>query len=243
MNSSKNRSQPKRKYNSAYRQSKAAETRQKVMTAADSLFRNSGYENVTIADIAKTAGVASQTVYFIFKSKHGLLLQLLDKSSEAAGNMEFAPFIEEVAAPGRLAGSAAKIFIKKNTCLRILLNSYGGTHILQPDLVKSFTKTGRQRRKAFETYLSGIAGHSGAKRARSAAENGKRLDLLTAISDAGLYYYLVEQAGWTEDEVENALRQLFVFVAKSMRFEKAGAAPVAPDALKGFIFAPSQKRR
>jgi AcrR family transcriptional regulator len=48
-------------------------TRLRITKAATSLFRDRGYTRTTMADIAQAAGVAVQTVYFVFHTKTEVL--------------------------------------------------------------------------------------------------------------------------------------------------------------------------
>jgi AcrR family transcriptional regulator len=50
--------------------------RQAILTAARELFASQGYEETTIAEIARAAGVAVGTVYLYFQNKHDVLLDV-----------------------------------------------------------------------------------------------------------------------------------------------------------------------
>ncbi|PTR36705.1 TetR family transcriptional regulator [Rhodococcus sp. OK611] len=54
--------------------------RRKILTAARTLFTTTGYASTTIKAIAAEAGVAVQTVYFVFGNKRSVLAALLDVS-------------------------------------------------------------------------------------------------------------------------------------------------------------------
>ena len=58
----------KRQYDSTWRQEQARETRQRIIRAAHHLFVSTGYGSTTIADIARAAGVAVETVYAAFRT-------------------------------------------------------------------------------------------------------------------------------------------------------------------------------
>jgi AcrR family transcriptional regulator len=53
-------------------------------TAAEALFAEHGYRATTIRTIAEHAGVASQTVYAVFTSKRGILLELVARAKASA---------------------------------------------------------------------------------------------------------------------------------------------------------------
>ena len=70
----------KRKYNSQNRRNKAAQTRETIAEAAKELFARRGYESVTIEEIAVKAGVPVPTVYGLFKSKKGILKEVIERA-------------------------------------------------------------------------------------------------------------------------------------------------------------------
>lgn len=59
------------------RQEKAAATRRRILTAARELFSEHGYTATTMQAIADRAGVAVQTVYFVFHTKGELFRQFV----------------------------------------------------------------------------------------------------------------------------------------------------------------------
>jgi AcrR family transcriptional regulator len=60
------------------RRDRARATRLRITKAAYTLFCERGYEGTTMADIAKSAGVAVQTVYFTFHTKSEVLSKAYD---------------------------------------------------------------------------------------------------------------------------------------------------------------------
>jgi AcrR family transcriptional regulator len=62
----------------AVQRERSRQTREKIVRAADEEFRAAGYHGATIAAIARRAGVAEQTVYFVFHTKAGLLSNVID---------------------------------------------------------------------------------------------------------------------------------------------------------------------
>src|SRR5262245_42418881 len=67
----------KRPYVSELRNQAADATKDRVLAAAKTLFARHGIDGVTIAEIADKAGVASSTVYALYKSKEGILRGLM----------------------------------------------------------------------------------------------------------------------------------------------------------------------
>ena len=69
---------PGRGYDSPRRREQAAETRRKILDAAEQLFCEHGYAATTMPAIAAQAGVALKTVYLAFGTKAGVLHALWD---------------------------------------------------------------------------------------------------------------------------------------------------------------------
>lgn len=77
-----------RPYRSELRAERAADTRARIREAARSLFEENGFAATTVAEIARTAGVAAPTVYATFGSKAGVvgaMLEDLEASADRAG--------------------------------------------------------------------------------------------------------------------------------------------------------------
>ncbi|THV41099.1 TetR/AcrR family transcriptional regulator [Glycomyces buryatensis] len=60
------------------RAEKARLTRRKILDAAHRLFVEHGYGTTTLKDVADEAGVAVQTIYFVFGNKRTLVKELVD---------------------------------------------------------------------------------------------------------------------------------------------------------------------
>ena len=60
------------------RRDRARQTRRKILNAAHEEFLERGYHGATIASIARRAGVANQTVYFVFHTKADLISAVID---------------------------------------------------------------------------------------------------------------------------------------------------------------------
>lgn len=68
----------RRPYRSARRRQQAAETRSLVLAAATALFAERGWSGTGMREVARQAGVATETVYAGFGSKTDLLLAAID---------------------------------------------------------------------------------------------------------------------------------------------------------------------
>ncbi|HSB65928.1 MAG TPA: TetR/AcrR family transcriptional regulator [Anaerolineales bacterium] len=64
------------------RQEQALETKEKIYSAAIELMDRNGFENITIADISKKAGVSVGAFYHYFTSKNDILAEIFRKADE-----------------------------------------------------------------------------------------------------------------------------------------------------------------
>ena len=62
--------------------SKAEETSRKILDAALDLFREAGFENATMRDIAAKAGVATGAAYYYYASKEAIVMALYERAWE-----------------------------------------------------------------------------------------------------------------------------------------------------------------
>jgi AcrR family transcriptional regulator len=72
---------------------KSEATRARILEAALSLFRKRGFENATMRDIAKEAGVALGAAYYYFHSKEALVMAFYERTQ-----IELSPRLEEALA-------------------------------------------------------------------------------------------------------------------------------------------------
>src|SRR3954452_22778924 len=63
---------------------KAEETRERILDAALSLFRQKGFDETTMRDIAAAAGVATGAAYYYFRSKEELVMAFYARTAEEA---------------------------------------------------------------------------------------------------------------------------------------------------------------
>jgi AcrR family transcriptional regulator len=63
---------------------KAEETRERIVDAALTLFREKGFDETTMRDIAADAGVATGAAYYYFRSKEELVMAFYARTAEEA---------------------------------------------------------------------------------------------------------------------------------------------------------------
>src|SRR6476646_6145232 len=74
------------------RRQRSQRTRARIVGAATGLFLDHGYVGSTIEEVAEQAGVAVQTVYYVFGTKPNLLAAVLDAT--VAGDIQPLPVLE-----------------------------------------------------------------------------------------------------------------------------------------------------
>src|SRR5437588_9057514 len=63
---------------------KAEETRERILDAALSLFRQRGFDETTMRDVAAAAGVATGAAYYYFRSKEELVMAFYVRTADEA---------------------------------------------------------------------------------------------------------------------------------------------------------------
>lgn len=66
---------------------KAEETRDRILDAALRLFRERGFEQTTMRDVATEAGVATGAAYYYYRSKEDLVMAFYLRTDEEAGEV------------------------------------------------------------------------------------------------------------------------------------------------------------
>ncbi|HLK56036.1 MAG TPA: helix-turn-helix domain-containing protein [Chthonomonadaceae bacterium] len=188
-----------RTYQSPARQRQADETRRRIADAARSLLLTHGYAKMTVDAIAKEAGVAAPTVYAIFRSKAGILEELLDQARFGPGFAELARQAYETSEPSErlrfVARIACSIYASESTMLDLLR----GAGVVKPELAELDKKLECRRYEAQESTILLIIQ---AGRLREGLDATTARDVLWGLTGRELYRMLVHERGWTADQYE-----------------------------------------
>ncbi len=195
----------KRPYNSTSRNAQAAQTRSRILSAANNLFQSEGFECVTIEKIALTAMVSIPTVYSLFQSKRGVLRALID---EVFPLDHFEALVEksnEATSPKERLLYSAKIAREIYDAERAQMEAFRGATVLAPEF-KELEKEREMRRHARQAItIKAMA------KEKSLAKNLKinqARDILWAFTGRDMYRMLVVEQGWTSEAYEKWLGQL-----------------------------------
>lgn len=204
-------SQPvKRQYNSTRRQEQAAETRRRIISAAHELFVAKGYGRTTIAEIASTAGVASETVYGAFRNKHTLLRHVWYVSFR--GDEEDIRFLDRpeilaVLAEPDLAtrfGQHAAVVTAVFRRIAPLLAALQGAAASESAAAAMLAEWDEQRLDACTKYAEAAAATG-----QLAVSEAECRDVLAATMDGALWQRLVAERGWSDERFAAWLGRLW----------------------------------
>ncbi len=197
----------KRTYKAEGRQAQAAQTRSRILIAAQELFQVEGFETVTIDRLANAAQVSSPTVYALFQSKRGILHAILDEALPADN---FEALVEESksehVAANRLkisAKIARQIYEAENVKMQMLR----GASVLAPEFKelekeRELRRYGRQEETICTMWEEGALAKD--------LEFTKARDILWSLTGRDMYRMLVVERGWTSDEYESWLAQTLI---------------------------------
>jgi AcrR family transcriptional regulator len=193
-----------RPYRSDLRRLQAERTRRQIRKAARNLFEVNGFAATTIAQIAREAGVAPQTVYAVFESKGGLLLAMLEDLEEVGEQEAWAEKIRAAEDPHRqlrlYAAFNRTMFERGATILRAMMAARGAAE------VAGATEQGdRNRREGTRHLVEAIAGRG---LLRPGLEPEDAADRLWLLSSPEQYLNATDGAGWSPDRYERWLAEL-----------------------------------
>jgi AcrR family transcriptional regulator len=197
----------RRAYSSAARAEAAGETRARILASAKDLFGRRGVDAVTIAEIADRSGVAGSTVYAVFKSKEGILRELMRQSLFGdrfqSARQSLAGIKDPVEAIARTSQVARAIYESESSDLGLLRNVSGFSPALRK-IEEEFEKT---RFEMQEDRLRRLFKAGKAKRGIGLDEARRILWMYTSRD---VYRMLVIEGGWTPDRYEAWLEQTLV---------------------------------
>jgi AcrR family transcriptional regulator len=201
----------KRQYDSTWRQEQAGVTRQRIIQAAHDLFASTGYGSTTIADIARAAGVAVETVYAAFRNKHTLLRQVWYVSfrgDEQDIRLWDRPEIRAVIAEPDLAlrfKAQAAVYPAVFRRITPLLLMLQGAAASQPDAAAMLAEFDERRLDAAAKYA-----REAAATGQLAVSEDECRDVLWATLDGALWHQLVAERGWSDERFAAWLGQLWI---------------------------------
>lgn len=187
------------------RAEKAKETRRRILSAALELFVQDGYGATNLQDVADRAGVAVQTIYFVFGNKRTLLKELVDVTiagdDEPVATMDRPWYVDALAADtaegvlrGYIAG-ATRVLERVAPISKVL----DGASASDSEVAALWPHDVDPRYVVQERVAKTLVGKPGSRAEVSAEEAA---DLLYGLLSPELYLLLVHARGWPRDRWE-----------------------------------------
>jgi AcrR family transcriptional regulator len=197
----------KRRYVAPLRSKSAEDTRRQILSAATALFGRKGIDKVTIADISSRAGVATSTVYAIYKSKDGLLRALLKRALFGREFESAQSVLHGVTDPVRLIALTSHvsraIYESESNDLGLVRHASGFSPTLRR-IEQEFEEL-RFEMQAERVRMLFAAGKAGTN---LTIEEARRI--LWMYTSRDIYRMLVQDGGWTADRYQQWLSDRLV---------------------------------
>ncbi|MCX0244808.1 TetR/AcrR family transcriptional regulator [Streptomyces drozdowiczii] len=184
-------------------------TREKIVTAARELFVAQGYGATSLQEVADRAGVAVQTVYFVFRNKRALFKDVVDTTiagdAEPVATMNRDWFRDACAARTARDQVAAHVRGVREILGRVapIMPVIAAASATDPEIAAEWTSDPDPRyvvqRAAAEELVRKPGMLPGIDADRAA-------DLLYGLLSPELYLILVRDRGWTPDAWEEWAR-------------------------------------
>ena len=197
----------KRPYKSLVRQRQAGDTRHRIIEATRKLLLSEGYAGMTIEAIAQRAEVSAQSVYAIFKSKTGILIELLDQAT-------FGPDYDEAVRKALSANDpetrlrlAAPIARQIHDAQSATFDLLRGAGVVAPELAKL-----EQQRESlrYERQEKMIISLRRAERLQPGIGHATARDIFWMLTGRDVYRMLVRERGWSSQKYQDWLADALV---------------------------------
>ena len=182
------------------RNQRAAHTRRAIIAAATEEFRSSGYHGATMSAIAKRAGVAVQTVYFVFHTKPALLTAAIDTAVMGEVNPlppEQTLWWQEgiTTLDGR---RAIELFITKVSDINMRAATLDRVALAasttDPEVVDLINHHESLRTQGFRSYIDALAARG---LLRDGLDPAEATDVLLTLAGPNVFLNFTEERGWT----------------------------------------------
>ena len=197
----------KRPYRSLVRERQADDTRRRIGEAAWQLLRSDGYAGMTIEAIAQRAEVSAQSIYAIFKSKTGILTELLDRSTFGGDYDDTVRQALTTTDPETRLRFAARIARQIHDASRTTFDLMRGAGVIAPELAKLEQQRERLRYARQEQMISSLRN---ARRLRPELDQRTARDILWMLTGRDVYRMLVLVRRWNSQKYQDWLADTLV---------------------------------
>ena len=196
-----------RTYESVTRERQAAQTRRRIVGAADQLLRTKGFSGMTIEAVAKRAHVSVPTVYAIFKSKTGILKALLDQSMFGPDYDEVVRYARSATDPETRLRRAAAVARQIRSAQSAAFELMRGAGVVAPELANLERHRERLRYDREESVIT-LLRESGKLRTELSHQTTR--DIFWMLTGGDVYRMLVRERGWSPQQYQDWLADTLV---------------------------------
>jgi AcrR family transcriptional regulator len=200
-------SRRKRPYKSLVRERQAGDTRRRIVEATRQLLESEGYAGMTMEAIAQRAEVSAQSVYAIFKSKAGILAELMDQSSFGPTHQELVQQALSTNDPETRLRFAARIARQIHETQSATMDLLRGAGVVAPELAAL-----EQRRECirYERQESTAMILRDSGRLRPGLDYATARDLFWMFTGRDIFRMLARERGWSGQRYEKWLAETLI---------------------------------
>jgi AcrR family transcriptional regulator len=184
------------------RRDRARATRTRIVDLAHRLFCAHGYTSTTMEAIAAEAGVAVQTVYYVFRTKAALLREVVETA--AAGEPDPPPVAQRVWMQEALASTdgqrALAVAVEHGVDIYARVAPLGPAiqaAAADPDIHAYWQRVAQSRHDGMSLLVASLAEHG---QLRPGVDPKRATDILIVIFSHETFLGLTSGAGWTVPE-------------------------------------------
>jgi AcrR family transcriptional regulator len=203
----KTRSRKSRPYKSVVRERQAEDTRRRIVEATRRLLQSEGYAGMTIEAIAQRAEVSVPSVYGIFKSKAGILAELLDQVTFGADYEDAVREALSASDPETRLRLTARIARQIHDARSTTFDLLRGAGVVAPELAK-LERQGENLR--YERQERMIVSLREARRIRPELDHATARDIFWMFTGRDVYRMLVRERGWPPQKYQDWLADTLV---------------------------------
>jgi len=197
----------KRAYKSLVRQRQAGDTRRRIVDATRHLLQSEGYAGMTIEAIGRRAEVSAQSVYAIFKSKTGILTELLDQSSFGVDYDEAVRQARSASDPETRLRLAARVARQIRGAQSATFDLMRGAGVVAPELARLEQNRERLRYEGEEGTITFLRE---AGRLRPGLDQKTARDIFWMLTGGDVYRMLVRERKWSPQKYQDWLANTLV---------------------------------
>src|SRR5712692_2104901 len=198
----------KRPYKSLVRQRQASDTRRRIVEVTRQLLQSEGYDGMTVEAIAQRAEVSAQSVYAIFKSKTGILIELLDQATFGADYEDAVKKALSASDPETRLRLAAPIAKQIHDAQSATFDLLRGAGVVAPELAKLEHQRECLRYERQERMIISLRD---AGRLQPALDHATARDIFWMLTGRDIYRMLVRERGWSSQKYQVWLADSLVY--------------------------------